>query len=196
MWTHWKRLWCWEGLGARGEGDDRGWDGCMASLTRWTWTPGVGDGQGGLARCDSWGRKESDRTERLISSDLIWFFSHCCIIFHFVSKKVKTTVKVLFVQLCLSLCDPMDFSLPGSYIHGISQGRSLEWVTIPFARGSSWPRDRIWVACLADTFFTDWATREAPTILYLFSYWKVSKSVNSLLLWTNIAVFTHSCVFL
>ena len=35
--THWKRLWCWEGLGAKGEGDDRGWDGWMASLTRWTW---------------------------------------------------------------------------------------------------------------------------------------------------------------
>ena len=34
--THWKRLWCWEGLGAGGEGDDRGWDGWMASLTRWT----------------------------------------------------------------------------------------------------------------------------------------------------------------
>ena len=36
------------------------------------WTPGVGDGQGGLACCDSWGRKESDTTERLIWSDLIW----------------------------------------------------------------------------------------------------------------------------
>ena len=35
--THWKRLWCWEGLGAGGEGDDRGWKGWMASLTRWTW---------------------------------------------------------------------------------------------------------------------------------------------------------------
>ena len=34
--THWKRPWCWEGLGARGEGDDRGWDGWMASPTRWT----------------------------------------------------------------------------------------------------------------------------------------------------------------
>ena len=34
--THWKRLWCWEGLGA-GEGDNRGWDDWMASLTRWTW---------------------------------------------------------------------------------------------------------------------------------------------------------------
>ena len=35
--THWKRLWCWEGLGAGGEGDDRGWDGCMASPNQWTW---------------------------------------------------------------------------------------------------------------------------------------------------------------
>ena len=34
--THWKRLWCWEGLGAGGEGDDRGWDGWMASRIRWT----------------------------------------------------------------------------------------------------------------------------------------------------------------
>ena len=61
------RLWCWEGLGAGGEGDDRGWDRWMASLTQWT--PGVGDGQGGLACCDSWSRKESDMTERLNWTD-------------------------------------------------------------------------------------------------------------------------------
>ena len=35
--THWKRLWCWEGLEAGGKAADRGWDGWMASLTRWTW---------------------------------------------------------------------------------------------------------------------------------------------------------------
>ena len=35
--THWKRPWCWEGLGAGGEGDNRGWDGWMASSTWWTW---------------------------------------------------------------------------------------------------------------------------------------------------------------
>ena len=35
--THWKRLWCWERLNARGEGGDRGWDGWMASLTQYTW---------------------------------------------------------------------------------------------------------------------------------------------------------------
>ena len=35
--SHWKRPWCWERLKAGGEGDDRGWDGWMASLTQWTW---------------------------------------------------------------------------------------------------------------------------------------------------------------
>ena len=38
--SHWKRPWCWEGLKAKGEGDDRGWDGWMASLTLWTWVWG------------------------------------------------------------------------------------------------------------------------------------------------------------
>ena len=35
--THWKRPWCWEGLGSRGEGYNRGWDGWMASPTQWAW---------------------------------------------------------------------------------------------------------------------------------------------------------------
>ena len=67
--THWKRLWCWEGLGAGREGDNRGWE--MAGWhhqldgREFEWTLGVGDGQGGLVCCDSWGHKESDTTERL-----------------------------------------------------------------------------------------------------------------------------------
>ena len=44
-WLNGKKLWCWEGLGAGGEGDDRGWDGWMASLTRWTWV---------WVNCGSW----------------------------------------------------------------------------------------------------------------------------------------------
>ena len=66
--THWKRLWCWEGLKAGGEGDDRGWDGWMASPTQWTWVwvnSRSWDGQGGLTCCSSWGHKELDMTERL-----------------------------------------------------------------------------------------------------------------------------------
>ena len=55
--THWKRPWCSERSKAGGEGDNRGWDGWMASLTRWTWvcaSSGAGDGQGSLACCSSW----------------------------------------------------------------------------------------------------------------------------------------------
>ena len=47
----------------------------------------------------------------------------------------------LVAQSCLTLCDPMDGSPPGSSVHGILQARILEWVAIPFSRGSSWPRD-------------------------------------------------------
>ena len=57
--------------------------------------------------------------------------------------------------------DPMDCNLPGSSVHEILQARILEWVTIPFSRRSSQPRDQTWVSCIADRFFTIWATREA-----------------------------------
>ena len=70
--TFLKRLWCWERVRAGGEGDNRGWDGWMASPTRWTWVwvnsrswwwtgrPGV---------LSLWGCKESDTTERLNCTD-------------------------------------------------------------------------------------------------------------------------------
>ena len=45
-------------------------------------------------------------------------------------------------QLCLTPCDPVDYSLPGSSVHGILQARILKWVAISFSRGSSWPRDQ------------------------------------------------------
>ena len=67
----------------------------------------------------------------------------------------------LAAQLCPTLCDHMDCSLPGSSVHGTLQARILEWVFTPFSRGSSWPRDRTQVSCITDRFFTVWATREA-----------------------------------
>ena len=76
-----KRPWCWGRLKAGGEGDDRGWDGWMSSLTRWTqvW---VGDGQGGLGCCSSWGRKESDTTEWLNWRNLCSVLHSGCINLH------------------------------------------------------------------------------------------------------------------
>ena len=71
-------------------------------------------------------------------------------------------LKVLVTQSCPTLCHPMDCSPPVSFVHGILQARILEWVAIPFSRGSSWPKDRTQVSCIAGRFFTVWATREAP----------------------------------
>ena len=53
------------------------------------------------------------------------------------------------LQSCPTLCHPMNYSLPGSFVCGISQARLLEWVTISFSKGSSWSRDQTWVFCLA-----------------------------------------------
>ena len=71
--THWKRPWCWERLGKeKGATEDE-----MAGWHHWLdghefgQTPGVGDGQGGLACCDSWGHKESDMTEQLSWTELM-----------------------------------------------------------------------------------------------------------------------------
>ena len=61
----------------------------------------------------------------------------------------KVEVKVLVAQLCPSLCDPMDCSLPGSSVHWILQARILEWVAMPSSRGSSWPRNQTHVSCIS-----------------------------------------------
>ena len=61
---------------------------------------------------------------------------------------------MLVAQLCPVLCNPMDYSLPGSSALGILQGRILEWVAVPFSRGSFRLRDRSLVSCIAGRFFT------------------------------------------
>ena len=74
--------------------------------------------------------------------------------FHFWSE-------VKFPQLCLTLCDPMDYT-----VQGILQARILEWVAFPFYRGSSQPRNWTEVSCLAGRFFINWAMSH----LILFCY--------------------------
>jgi len=127
------------------------------------WTPGVGDGQGSLACCDSWGCKESDTTEWLIWSEhgqWVWerkvkvifmvagcqnfypcnnaFFSRCKSFLLMLDVESKCA-KLL--QLCPILCNPVDCSPPGSSVHGILQARILVWVAVPSSRGSSCPKD-------------------------------------------------------
>ena len=73
-------------------------------------------------------------------------------------------VCVLVAQSCLTLCDPMDCSPPGYSVLGILQARILEWVAIPFSRGSSRLSDWTQASCIAGRFFTIWATREVHSI--------------------------------
>ena len=68
-------------------------------------------------------------------------------------------------QSCPTLCDPMDYSLPGSSVHGIFQAIVLEWIAISFSRGSSQPRDWTQVSRIVDRCFTIWATREVQKSL-------------------------------
>ena len=58
----------------------------------------------------------------------------------------------------------MDCSPPGSSAHGILQARTLKWMAIPFCKGSSWPRGQTQVSCIAESFFTIWATGEAHVV--------------------------------
>ena len=63
-------------------------------------------------------------------------------------------VGVFITHLCPPLCDPVDCGPPGSSVHGIFQARILEWVAISPSRGSSQPRDRTLISCIAGGFFT------------------------------------------
>ena len=70
-------------------------------------------------------------------------------------------------QLCPTLFDPMDCSLPGSSVRGIFQAIVLEWIVISFSTGSSQPRDQNWVSSIVDRRFTIWAmlvTQSCPTL--------------------------------
>ena len=76
---------------------------------------------------------------------------------------VSCTCVLTKPQSHLTLCGPMDCSLTGTFVHGILQARILEWVVMPFSKGSSRSRDPTRVSCspcIAGGFFT--ATREAP----------------------------------
>ena len=82
---------------------------------------------------------------------------------------MKWKVRVKVTQLCPTLCDPMNCSLPSTSVYGIIQARILEWVAIPFSRGSSQARDRTQVSHIAGRFLTIWATREADYEMPQFS---------------------------
>ena len=101
--------------------------GCHHQLNRHKFEKISGDsgGQRSLTCYSSWGNKELDMTYRLNNKN----------------KNAEDKSESEFAQSCLTLCDPMDCSLPGSSVHGILQARILEWVAGSFSGGSSRSRD-------------------------------------------------------
>ena len=92
--------------------------------------------------------KVNDIEDHLFKNSRLW--SNLCV-----------CVCVLVAQSCLIVCDSTDYSLPGSSVHGIFQAKILDWVAIPFSRGSSQPRDQTLVSCIAGRF---WATEKVDLI--------------------------------
>ena len=137
------------------------------------WTPGVGDGQGGLMCCDSWGHKESDMTEWLNWTEEVISESESCSVVtnswqpHRLYSPWNSSGQNTGVGSCsLQGIFPTKGSNPGlphcrQILYQLSHQRSpriLEWVAYPFSRGSSWPRNWTRFSCIAGRFFTSWAT--------------------------------------
>ena len=73
-------------------------------------------------------------------------------------------------------CNPMDYRLPASSVHGIIWARILEWVAIPFSRGPFRPRDQSRVSCIAGSFFT----AEPPGKPMIVLKWNLKYDTNEL----------------
>ena len=103
-------------------------------------------------------------------------------------KRLSSSSSV--TQSCPTLCDPMDCILPGSSVHAILQARIVEWVSIPFSRGSFWPRDWTRVSCTAGRFFTVWAIWPWDFVCWeIFDYW-----FNILACYWSAQIFYHLMV--
>ena len=112
----------------------------FSQKSRWTsWLPWVLHGKRALFLF------ASPTIQLLLHSSSILFFSH--------TPPPSDTASHMF-QSCLTLCDPMDCSPPGSSVCGILQARIPKWVARPSCRGSFQPRDWTWVSCITGGFFT------------------------------------------
>ena len=85
----------------------------------------------------------------------------------FYELPIRTYLVIVYLLCLVQLsCDLMDCSSPGPSVHGISQAKILEWVSISSFRGSSWTRNQTWVSCIGRQILYHWATREARLFVY------------------------------
>ena len=87
-----------------------------------------------------------------------------------ISNDIQYMHECSVTHLCLILCDAMDYGLPGSSVHGISQGRVLEWVAISSSMGSSRPGEEPESPGLASGFFTTEPPGKSPYSAYMTNY--------------------------
>ena len=113
-----------------------------------------------------------------------WVLHHQC---HLGSPGVKPQWWWFSCSVVSNSRNPLDGSPPGPSVHGILQARILEWVAMPYSRGSSQLRDRTRVFCIAGRFFTDLATREAQNKINLYIQYGLPGEGNGNLL-------QHSCL--
>ena len=88
--------------------------------------------------------------------NILWCFSSDC---NTMLSLPPLLLKVKVTQSCLTLCDPMGYT-----VHGLLQARTLEWVACPFSRGSSQPRTWTMISCIVGGFFTNWPIRISTNI--------------------------------
>ena len=98
--------------------------------------------------------------------------SHLSVLDLYPEKNENSTSKDICTSMFISewmkvsqsyptICNPIDYSPPGSSVHGILQARYGSGLPLHFSRGSSRPCDQAWISCIAGWFFTTWATKEA-----------------------------------
>ena len=107
-----------------------------------------------------------------------------------VSRSICVSAKLL--QLCLILCDPMDYSPPGSSVHGSLQARMLEWVAMPSSRGSSLARDRTcisYVSCIGRWVLYHWYHLGSPWVHLHLCKWHNSILFNGWVIFRYIYVY-------
>ena len=150
----------------------------MAVISQWDLAKGYYCRESWLKHSVKWKLPLPDSELHILFFWFIFLHRICGILY--LQYSISYEEKV--VQSCLTLWDPMNCSRQGSSVRGILQARMLEWVAIPFSRGSSWPRNWTWVSCIAGKFFTIWATREANNIVYLIlnkKSWLIGKDYDA-----------------
>ena len=96
------------------------------------WTPGVGDGQGGLACCDSWGRKESDTTERLNWTELNWYFSPQIV------GAIAVMVIIVVLRARYFLCNYQGLAVCAWGQKPDKEGQGGLWIQVSIQKGPKW----------------------------------------------------------